>query len=206
VPNKAEIAHIPGTGRIEAFSDGVIAIIITIMVLELKAPAEADIHSLSKVLPMFLLYAMSFMVVAIMWVNHHQMMHIVPRASAKLLWSNNILLFWMSLIPFCTAYLGEHPAQPLAVTTYGSTLTLCSASWTLLRWAIGQQLEDAELRSANQKTLLKNFGSMIIYLLSAGAAFFSICFSYFVFLLIPALYFLPEKYKPQSIELPEIGN
>jgi uncharacterized membrane protein len=88
-----------GTNRLEAFSDGVIAVIITIMVLELKVPRDTTLVSLRGVLPQFLSYLLSFLVVAIMWVNHHHMLHSARRADARLLWSNNILLFWMSLVP-----------------------------------------------------------------------------------------------------------
>ena len=104
-----------GTNRLEAFSDGVIAVIITIMVLELKVPRDTTLVSLRGVLPQFLSYLLSFLVVAIMWVNHHHMLHSARRADARLLWSNNLLLFWMSLVPFVTAYMGDHHRDPRAV-------------------------------------------------------------------------------------------
>ena len=104
-----------GTGRIEAFSDGVIAVIITIMVLELKVPRDTTLTSLFTVLPQFLAYVLSFIVVAIMWVNHHHLLHAARRADARLLWSNNNLLFWMSLVPFVTAYMGNNHRDPRAV-------------------------------------------------------------------------------------------
>src|SRR6201987_840815 len=94
------------TSRLEAFSDGVIAIIVTIMVLELRPPAQPTLPALLKVAPVFLSYGLSFLVVAIMWVNHHHMIHAVREISSRLLWSNLDLLFWMSLIPFVTDYLG----------------------------------------------------------------------------------------------------
>jgi uncharacterized membrane protein len=131
-----------GTNRLEAFSDGVIAVIITIMVLELKVPRDTTLVSLHGVLPQFLSYLLSFLVVAIMWVNHHHMLHSARRADARLLWSNNILLFWMSLVPFVTAFMGNHPRDPLAVALYGVVLTLCSLSFALLRSAIIQHHHD----------------------------------------------------------------
>jgi uncharacterized membrane protein len=97
-----------GTNRLEAFSDGVIAVIITIMVLELKGPRDTTLVSLRGLLPQFLSYLLSFLVVAIMWVNHHHMLHSARRADARLLWSNDAVLLWMSLVPFVTAYMGDH--------------------------------------------------------------------------------------------------
>src|SRR5436853_4963133 len=95
------------TSRLEAFSDGVIAIIVTIMVLELRAPAQPTFRALWKVAAVFLSYGLSFLVVAIMWINHHHLVHAVREVSARLLWSNLNLLFWMSLIPFVTDFLGK---------------------------------------------------------------------------------------------------
>jgi len=111
-----------GRGRLEAFSDGVIAIIITIMVLELKAPQAATPRALLALSPVFLSYALSFLVVAIMWVNHHHLIHGVRAVDGTLLWWNNALLFAMSLIPFSTAFLGENPRSPQAVSVYGANL------------------------------------------------------------------------------------
>ena len=99
------------TGRLEAFSDGVIAIIVTIMVLELRAPSQPTLAALWKVAPVFLSYGLSFLVVAIMWVNHHHLIHAVHQVTARLLWSNLYLLFWMSLVPFVTDYLGKNYAN-----------------------------------------------------------------------------------------------
>lgn len=100
------------TSRMEAFSDGVIAIIVTIMVLELRAPAQPTLPALWKVAPIFLSYGLSFLVVAIMWINHHHLVHAVREVSARRLWSNLNLLFWMSLIPFVTDFLGKIPRLP----------------------------------------------------------------------------------------------
>src|SRR6266536_3691657 len=121
------------TTRLEAFSDGVIAIIVTIMVLELRAPAQPTIPALRKVAPIFISYGLSFLVVAIMWVNHHHLIHAVRTVTARLLWSNLYLLFWMSLVPFVTDYLGKNYHEPLAVALYGLDLVLCSSAFYLLR-------------------------------------------------------------------------
>ncbi len=113
------------TSRLEAFSDGVIAIIVTIMVLELRAPSQPTWPALLKVAPIFMSYGLSFLVVAIMWVNHHHLIHAVHEVTARLLWSNLNLLFWMSLVPFVTDFLGKNYHQPMAVALYGLDLAMC---------------------------------------------------------------------------------
>src|SRR5215472_11170362 len=130
------------TNRLEAFSDGVIAIIVTIMVLELRAPAQPTWPALLKVAPIFISYGFSFLIVAIMWVNHHHMIHAVRQVTARLLWSNLNLLFWMSLVPFVTDFLGKNYRAPMAVALYGLDLTLCSAAFTLLRTELMRQAGD----------------------------------------------------------------
>src|SRR5512140_1644117 len=108
--------------RIEGFSDGVVAIIITIMVLELKVPHDATPEALLRLTPVFLSYALSFVVVAILWVNHHHLVHTLEQANGRVLWLNNHLLFWLSLVPFTTAYMGENHVAPLPVALYGLVL------------------------------------------------------------------------------------
>src|SRR5579859_2422820 len=127
------------TSRLEAFSDGVIAIIVTIMVLELRAPSQPTLAALWRVAPVFLSYALSFLVVAIMWVNHHHLIHAVHQVTARLLWSNLYLLFWMSLVPFVTDYLGKNYRQPMAVALYGLDLTLCASAFYLLQIVLIEQ-------------------------------------------------------------------
>jgi uncharacterized membrane protein len=183
-----------GTNRLEAFSDGVIAVIITIMVLELRVPRDTTLASLRGVLPQFLSYLLSFVVVAIMWVNHHHMLHSARRADARLLWSNNTLLFWMSLVPFVTAYMGNHPRDPRAVALYGVVLTLCSLSFALLRSAIVQHhRENPEMVRYHRRIQFKNLYSMFLYAGSAPLAFVDVRISFFIFVFIALSYFLPER-------------
>src|SRR5205823_13270530 len=106
------------------------------MVLELKAPHEASAHALAAQAPVFISYALSFLVVAIMWVNHHHLIHAVHTVSARLLWSNIYLLFWMSLVPFVTDYLGKNYREPMAVALYGLDLALCASAFYLLRFVL----------------------------------------------------------------------
>ena len=123
-------------GRLEAFSDGVIAIIITIMVLELRPPHGTAAGDLTGALPGWLRYALSFVYVGIYWVNHHALFERVAQVDGAALWANLHLLFWMSLIPWVTAWAGEHPMAPVPVALYGVVLLLCSVSFMLLSWRL----------------------------------------------------------------------
>ena len=194
----------PGTGRIEAFSDGVIAIIITIMVLELRIPEHAlDAGLLRGVLaplaPKLVSYGLSFLVVAIMWVNHHQMMHIAPRATRPLLWWNNLLLFWMSLIPLATGFVGDHPfdAQPVAV--YGFILFACAAAFILLRRHVALTASfTVDLHAHNRGMVRKNWLGIALYGASVPLAFVSVYLSMAIFVLVPAMFFMPETLPGQK--------
>lgn len=182
------------TTRLEAFSDGVIAIIVTIMVLELRAPSEPTLRGVLKVAPSLLSYALSFLVVAIMWVNHHHMIHVVREVSTRLLWSNLYLLFWMSLVPFVTEYLGKNERVPLAVALYGLDLALCASAFYLLRMELVRQHRHDEAKAAYHSGMQrKNAYSGALYLLAMPLAYVSIYASFFIFALIPTMYFLPEK-------------
>jgi uncharacterized membrane protein len=183
-----------GTNRLEAFSDGVIAVIITIMVLELKVPRDTTLTSLRSLAPQFLSYLLSFLVVAIMWVNHHHLIHAARRADARLLWSNNVLLFWMSLVPFVTAYMGNNPRDPRAVALYGAVLALCSLSFVWLRSAIVRHHSDnPEAVSYHRRVQMKNTYSLLLYVASAPLAFVDVRVSLFIFVFVALSYFLPER-------------
>ena len=125
-----------GKGRFEAFSDGVIAIIITIMVLELKVPHEAGLDALRPLLPVFLSYVLSFVNIGIYWNNHHHMLHTVHRVTGRMLWANLHLLFWLSLMPFATGWMGENHFASVPVALYGVVLLMCGLAYKLLTEAI----------------------------------------------------------------------
>ncbi len=183
-----------GTNRLEAFSDGVIAVIITIMVLELKVPTNSSLAAMRGLAPEFLSYLLSFLVVAIMWVNHHHMIHSARHADARLLWSNNLLLFWMSLVPFVTAFMGNHPRDPRAVALYGVVLTLCSLSFVLLRSAIiCHHLENPEMVQYHRGIQAKNLYSLALYLSAAPLAFVDVRISFAIFVFVALSYFVPER-------------
>src|SRR6476660_6813969 len=118
--------------RLEAFSDGVLAIIITIMVLELKVPHGEDLSALSPLLPVFFIYVLSFVYVGIYWNNHHHMMHAVKRVSGGVLWANLHLLFWLSLLPFVTGWMGENHFAPTTVSLYGGVLIMAAVAYRIL--------------------------------------------------------------------------
>ncbi|MGB9233801.1 MAG: TMEM175 family protein [Terriglobales bacterium] len=182
------------TNRIEAFSDGVIAVIITIMVLELKVPRDTTLTSLLTIAPQFLAYLFSFLVVAIMWVNHHHLLHVARRADAQLLWSNNNLLFWMSLVPFVTAYLGNNYRDPRAVGLYGAVLFLCSLAFTFLRSAIlCHHRDEPGIFAYHRRVQRKNLLSAMLYAAAIPLAFFDVRISYFIFAFVALSYFLPER-------------
>lgn len=182
------------TGRLEAFSDGVIAIIVTIMVLELHTPAQPTWVALMKVAPALVSYGLSFLMVAIMWVNHHHLIHVAVEVTARLLWSNLNLLFWMSLVPFVTDFVGKNYREPMAVALYGLDLCLCGCAFYWLRAELARQAGSgtnlAEYHLAMQR---KNALSAGLYFASVPLAYVSVYASYFIFVLIPAMYFLPEK-------------
>ena len=188
-----------GTNRLEAFSDGVIAVIITIMVLELKVPRDTPLTSLRSLAPQFLSYLLSFLVVAIMWVNHHHLLHSARRADARLLWANNNLLFWMSLVPFVTAYMGNNYRDPRAVGLYGIVLAFCSVSFVLLRSAIVLHHSDNDdMVRYHRRVQAKNLYSLLLYAGSVPLAFVDIRISFFIFVFVALSYFLPERKLAES--------
>jgi uncharacterized membrane protein len=189
---------LPKTGRIEAFSDGVIAIIITIMVLELRLPEHSVANGLwagllAPLLPRLVPYLLSFVVIAIMWVNHHQLLHAARRATPALLWSNIHLLLWMSLIPVATAVVGEDPFVPLSIATYGFVLTANASAFILLRWCVSREVSgDDHLMREHKSVIRKNLFAIALYSVSVPLAFVSVYISMAIFVLIPTLFFMPN--------------
>lgn len=187
------------TGRLEAFSDGVIAIIITIMVFDLKLNEVTSFEVLNveliKLIPKFISYIISFVMVAIMWVNHHQLMHQIKTTDQELLWHNIHLLFWMSLLPFCSNFLGANPWQPFATMIYSVVLFMVALSFTSIRsYAVKHNLMHDQLKpNAHSRALRKNNVALVLYALSAALGFVSVYFSFCILLIVPAMYFIPQK-------------
>jgi uncharacterized membrane protein len=181
-------------GRLEAFSDGVIAIIITIMVLELKVPHDASWEGLYELLPIFLSYLLSFVFVGIYWVNHHHLVHTVKHLSAGIMWSNMSLLFFLSLIPFTTAWMGENHFAPNTVALYGILLNLCGISYYIMQQIIMRaHTESTEMTKALAKQKQKGLLSMICYSISVPLAFVHTGISGALFVFIAVLWLIPDK-------------
>lgn len=197
------LAQYPGTNRIEAFSDGVIAIILTIMVLELRVPELAKTFSstdfwqeMEHFWPKLLTYAMSFVIVGIFWVNHHGFFHALQKSDGKLLWYNNFLLFWMSLIPFGTAFLGEHPLSPEAAMIFGGILTMAGLSFPLMgSYAMFRSdlMHDDISMEARRANMRRSWPGGVLYLLSVLLAPVSVWISWAIFFIVPLYYFLPRQ-------------
>ncbi|WP_427912288.1 TMEM175 family protein [Ramlibacter sp. MMS24-I3-19] len=183
-----------GKSRMEAFSDGVVAIIVTIMVLELKVPHDASPEALLHLAPIFLSYALSFLVVAILWVNHHHLLHTATRITGRELWLNNHFLFWLSLVPFTTAYIGENHLAPLPVALYGLALCLAGCAFDLLRREIARdQAGDPAMAALHRRSSRTNAVSALLYLAAVPLAWVSVWLSVFIYVLVPAIYFMPRN-------------
>ena len=182
------------SSRLEAFSDGVIAVIITIMVLELKVPHDQTLEGLRSLLPIFLGYALSFLLVAIYWVNHHHLLHLVKNVEPKTMWFNLLLLFWLSLTPFATEYMGASHASSLSVAFYGTVQSLCAISYRLLAFHVSsQRLRDNLMSAVYQRNARKNGIATLCSLLSVPLAFLNVALSLGLLVLPALMYFVPER-------------
>ncbi len=184
--------------RLEAFSDGVIAIIITIMVLELHIPdlregfSDADVWAaLLHLLPKLAAYLLSFLVVAIMWLNHHALFDKLPHSTAVLVWHNAFLLFTMSLIPLPTAFLSEHPTLSQAAMLYGLVMFLNALAFLLMRRYVEGR---AGLLPPNATVRRSNLLSTALYCSSIPLSLLSVYLSFVIFIIIPVWYFLPDRF------------
>ena len=186
-----------GKGRIEAFSDGVIAIIITIMVLELKVPHGSDLASLRPLLPVFLSYALSFIYVGIYWNNHHHLLHAVQQVDGRVMWANLFFLFWLSLFPFATAWMGENHFTPLPTAMYGVVLLIAAVSWIPLARTLicSNGGADSVLGRAlgGRGGDLKAKLSVLVYVLAIPLAFFMPVLSCALYALIALLWIVPDR-------------
>jgi uncharacterized membrane protein len=160
-----------GKSRLEAFSDGVLAIIITIMVLELHIPQGDTLAALHNLVPIFLNYGLSFIYVGIYWNNHHHLLHTVRRVSGGILWANLHLLFWLSLLPFVTGWMGENHRAAMPVALYGCVLLLAATAYSILVWAIIRADGETSLLARAIGGDFKGKISLVIYALGIGLAF-----------------------------------
>ena len=179
--------------RLEAFSDGVLAIIITIMVLELKIPHGDSFEALKPLLPLFLTYIMSFVYLGIYWNNHHHLLHTVVRIDGKILWANLHLLFWLSLVPFVTGWMGENHFASLPTAVYGIIMLFAAIGYTILqRTIIVSHGSDSKLAEAVGEDF-KGKLSMILYAAAIPSAFIEQWISDAIYITVALMWLIPDK-------------
>jgi uncharacterized membrane protein len=182
-----------GKNRMEAFSDGVLAIIITIMVLEMKVPHGADFAALRPLLPVFLTYVLSFVYLGIYWNNHHHMLHVTQHVSGAILWANLHLLFWLSLFPFVTGWMGENHFAVMPTALYGVILLMAAvAYWILQQAIIARHGRESVLAIAVGRDL-KGKLSPVLYVIAIFAAFFAPWVAGALYVLVAALWLVPDR-------------
>jgi uncharacterized membrane protein len=182
-----------GKDRLTAFSDGVIAIIITIMVLELKVPHGADWATLRGVAPNFVAYVLSFVYLAIYWNNHHHLLHMVTRVDGLILWANSHLLFWLSLVPAATGWMGENFLAPLPTAVYGISLLMPAIAYQLLqRTIVHQQGKHSVLASALGRDV-KGKISPLLYAAAVALAFVDAWLSIAIYALVAVMWLVPDR-------------
>lgn len=178
--------------RLEAFSDGVLAIIITIMILEIKIPEGDEFNDLLPLLPKFLSYVLSFIYIGIYWNNHHYLIHGASKVNGKILWANLHLLFWLSLIPVATGWMGEHNFAKPDMALYGVILLLCAISYTILQYFI---LCNEGENSALRKALAKDFKgklSIVLYIVGIASSFFNEWIAGIAYFAVAMLWLIPD--------------
>lgn len=186
--------------RLAAFSDGVIAVIITIMVLDLKTPHDVHLAALRSVLPTFTVYVLSFVYVAIYWNNHHHFFHMVGRVRGAVLWANMHLLFWLSLIPFATSWLGENDSAPWPVALYGVVLLMTAVAWYIMQQVIIRaQGPDSALEQALGSDF-KGKVSPLLYLTGIVLAFFLPRAAEMAYAIVALMWVIPDRRVETKIE------
>ena len=189
-----------GKGRLEAFSDGVLAIIIIIMVLEMKVPHGSNLDALQPLLPVFISYVLSFIYIGIYWNNHHHLLQAVNRVSGSALWANVHLLFWLSLVPFATAWMGENHFSLWPVVLYGFILFMAGIAYYILAHCLtGIHGRDSELARALGKDV-KGILSVVLYLIGIGLAFINPWLGFSIYSVVAAIWFIPDSRIEKNIK------
>ena len=187
--------------RLEAFSDAVIAILMTIMVLELRIPHGSDLAALSPLVGVFLTYILSFIYLAIYWNNHHHMLQATESVNGKVLWANMHLLFWLSLIPFATGWMGENHFAPLPTAVYGVVLLFAAIAYTILQTTIvNHHTGENELLARAVGNDLKGKVSIAIYIAAIGAAFIHQAISHGLYITAAIMWLVPDRRIEKKIE------
>ncbi|TAH44391.1 MAG: DUF1211 domain-containing protein [Bacteroidetes bacterium] len=180
-------------GRLEAFSDGVLAIIITIMVLEMKVPHDATFEELKPLFPVFISYLLSFIYLGIYWNNHHHLLHSIKKVSGGVLWANLHLLFWLSLVPFVTGWMGENHFAPATIALYGFVLLMSAiAYWILAHSLINYHGKESLLAKALGSDV-KGKISIVIYLIAIPVSFMNQWISGALFILVALMWLIPDS-------------
>jgi uncharacterized membrane protein len=180
-------------GRLEAFSDGVIAILITIMVLELKVPHGAEWSSLKPMIPVMLSYLLSFVILGIYWNNHHHLLHAAERITGKVLWANLHLLFWLSLFPFVTSWVGENHFATVPVAAYGVVMLLAGVSYKILQDILVASHGAHSRLAAAIGSDVKGRASAALYAIAVGAAFVNRWISCAIYVLVALMWLVPDR-------------
>jgi uncharacterized membrane protein len=190
-----------GTGRVEAFSDAVLAIVITIMVLEMKTPHDADLGALRPLLPVFLSYLLSFIYLGIYWTNHHHLLYVTHQVSAAILWANLHLLLWLSLVPFVTRWMGESHFAAAPTALYGVILLLAGAAYLLLQHAILVQEGADSLLAAAVGRDWKGKGSVLLYGVAIPVAFLRPWIAGACYVVGALLWLVPDRRIERTVSL-----
>ena len=180
--------------RLEAFSDGVIAIIITIMVLEMKTPLGGNLDALRPLIPVFFSYIISFVFIGIYWNNHHHVIHTVQKVNGKIMWANLHLLFWLSVIPFCTSWVGEHFFEPWPFVLYGLNMQMAGlAYYFLVKAIISHHGKDSSALKEVVGADIKGKISHFCYWVAIPLAFFNTIVCFVLYTIVAAMWFIPDK-------------
>ena len=189
-----------GKSRLEAFSDGVLAIIITIMVLEMKVPHDPTFEGLRGLAPVFLSYILSFVYVGIYWNNHHHFLHTCKKVTGRILWANLHLLFWLSLFPFVTGWMGENHFAPLPSALYGLVLLAASLAFLLLQQAIiASEGAESALKQAIGRDW-KGKVSPVLYLCAIVSTFFALWLAQVIYVAVAVLWLVPDRRIERSLQ------
>jgi uncharacterized membrane protein len=187
-------------GRVEAFSDGVVAILITIMILELRAPEGTTVAALQPLLPVFLTYVLSFVFLGIYWNNHHHLLHAATRINGAVLWANLHLLFWLSLVPFVTAWMGENHFAPLPTAVYGGVMLACGIAYTVLQTTIVRQEDEHSPLAEALGDDFKGKLSMVLYAAAIALAFVNQWISDCIYVTVALMWLVPDRRLERSVD------
>lgn len=179
--------------RMEAFSDGVVAILITIMILELHPPSGSDLAALGPIIPSVLSYVLSFVLVGIYWNNHHHMLQATDRINGAILWANLHLLFWLSLVPFVTAWMGRHYEASLPTALYGAVLIMCAVAYTILQSAIIKEEGEGSRLAAAVGRDRKGIGSVLLYASAIPLAFVHVWLADALYVVVALIWLVPDR-------------